>query len=103
MLKRLALLLSLTLTLTFLDPLSAAAQIVEKEPVSFKQKHPIMYWSLAGPTYPFRHPKKTLDGICFPIVHPCKFGMMYEQSGVSGTVSFAIQAGTAAGIYLMRK
>lgn len=92
--------LTLILMLLVLDPLAALAE--DAEPAPFKQRHPIIYWAVAGPTYPFRHPKKTLDGVCFPLVHPCKFGAMYEGSGVSGTVNFVIQAGTAAGIYLMR-
>ena len=87
--------------LMILTAQAAQAQTAEKEP-PFRHRHPILYWSVAGPTYPIRHPKKTLDGLCFPIVHPCQFGKMYEGSGVSGTVNFAIQAGTAAGIYLMR-
>lgn len=103
MLERAVLILSLLLTLLVLDPLAAQAETNEDKPPSFKQKHPIIYWVVAGPTYPFRHPKKTLDGICYPVVHPCKFGMLYEGSGVSGTANFFIQAGTAAGIYLMRR
>lgn len=99
MLKVRALLLSLVLLV--LDPLAVLAE--DAKPLTFKQKHPILYWSVAGPTYPVRHPKKTLNGVCYPIAHPGEFGKKYEQSGVSGTINFLLQLGTAAGVYTTRR
>lgn len=99
MLKEVALLTCLCLSMLVPGQPAAIAQTVEKEPLPFKQKHPILYWAVAGPTYPFRHPIKTKDGVMYPIAHPCKFGKAYNESGASGAVGFGLALfGTTCGV-----